>query len=107
MSIALDLWMETPELSNDELTCKARAIEIAHYFPLREQFWLNKLQGCRETEVVFTCGDIHIESFSGLLKTEHVSYRIVQRGIGVNEKDEPYYRAVAYLEQHPELSLKK
>ena len=107
MSIALDLWMVEPELSNDELTCKARAIEIAQYFPLREQFWLDRLQGCRDVDGIFTCGDIHIESFSKLLGTEHIPYGIAHRGIGVNEKDEPYYRASAYLAQHPELFCKK
>ena len=89
MAIALDLWMVEPELSNDELTCKARAIEIAQHFPVREQFWLNRLQGCRDVDAIFACGDIHIESFSRLLNTEHIPYRIAQRGIGVNEKDEP------------------
>jgi hypothetical protein len=107
MSIALDLWMVEPELSNDELTCKARAIEIANYFPLREQFWLNRLQGSRDVNAIFVCGDIHVESLSSLLNTEHIPYRIAQRGIGVNEKDEPYYRALAYLAEHPELLSKK
>jgi hypothetical protein len=106
MSIALDLWMVEPDLSNDQLTCKARAIEIALYFPVREQFWLNRLQGCRDANAIFACGDIHIESFGRLLDTEHIPYRIARRRIGVNEKDEPYYRALAYLREHPEL-LKK
>src|SRR5689334_11016333 len=48
MAIALEL-AANESLSNDELECKARAVEIASYFPLRERFWLERLKGCRSS----------------------------------------------------------
>lgn len=104
MSISLQLWMDEPELCNDELTCKARAIEISRYFPIRERFWLERLKGCGDVNAVFVCGDIHIESFGAFLESEGIPYAVVRRGIGVNEKDEPYYQALKYLKAHPEIA---
>jgi hypothetical protein len=101
--IALGLAM-TERLSDEELNCKARAIEIGRYFPIRERFWLTRLDGCRDVDGIFICGDLHVESFGRLLKQEGIQYRVVERGIGRNEQDEPYYRAMQYFIEHPELS---
>ena len=100
--IALELAM-AERLSDDELAIKARAIEIARYFPVRESFWLDQLNGCEDAAAIFVCGDIHIESFTSLLEKKGVSYRIVKRGIGRTEQDAPYYEALRYLAEHPEL----
>jgi len=104
MSIALDLSM-AERLSDDELAQKARAIEIARYFPIREQFWLERLNGCRSVAAVFVC-DIHVETFAKVLEAEGVQYKVLRRGIGVNEKDDPYYQAMEYLKAHPDLRNK-
>jgi hypothetical protein len=84
----------------------ACAIEIGRYFPIRENFWLDRLQVnlCREKEAVFACGDLHIESgsFTTLLEQNEVPYRVVKRRIGVAE-DEPYYKALEYLRMHPDI----
>ncbi len=103
MVISQRLWMKEPNLSNEELGIKSRAIEIAQYFPIREQFWLHRLEGCRDVHAIFVCGDIHIESFLKLLESEGISFKLVQRSIGVNEMDQPYYRASQYLIEHPGL----
>lgn len=102
-SIALDLWM-AENVMNDELELKARAIEIVRYFPIRERFWLQRLAGCRAEVAIFTCGDIHLKSFGVLLQTEGISFKIKKRGIGVSEEDDSYYRALQYLEAHPEVA---
>lgn len=59
---------------------------------------------CREKEVVFVCGDLHIESetFANLLDHEGVPYQMVERRIGVAD-GEPYYLALAHLREHPEI----
>lgn len=100
--IALELAM-TERLPNDELGIKARAIEIARYFPIRERFWLDRLSGCDEADGILCCGDVHVESFLSLLAEKRIAYSVVQRGIGRNEKDQPYYEALKYLREHPEL----
>jgi hypothetical protein len=102
LSIALER-QRAERLSDAELDLKARAIEIARSFPIRERFWLERLSDCRTIAGVFICGDIHIESFGRLLETERIQYKVVKRGIGVNKNDDPYYRAREYLSQHPEL----
>ena len=84
-------------LSNDEIFCKARAIEIARYFPLRERFWLNRLNGCRDAQAIFACGDLHIETFGQILSDNDVQYRIVRRGIGLTPEDERFCQALEYL----------
>lgn len=103
MTIALDL-AHTESLSNDELECKARAVEIARYFPVRERSWLERLKDCRSAVCIFVCGDVHLRSFGSLLTTEGIPFEVKERGIGVNEEDRPYYRALEYLEAHPEIN---
>lgn len=102
-AISRDVWM-AQNLMGDELGLKARAIEIAVYFPIRERFWLQKLAGCHSDVIVFTCGDIHLKSFGALLEREGIPFKVMERGIGVNQEDEPYYRALQYLEVHPEIA---
>ena len=84
----------------------ARAVEIGRYFPIRERFWLDCLgaKTCQEEQVVFICGDLHIESgsFASLLEEKNVPYKVLERRLGVAE-DESYYLALAYLRLHPEI----
>jgi hypothetical protein len=72
-SLELELFMNDAEgLTNDEIFCRARAIEIGRYFPIRERFWLEQLDGCRDAHVVFVCGDLHVESFGRLLDSNSI-----------------------------------
>jgi hypothetical protein len=85
---------------------KAMAIEVGQYFLRREQCWLRGLDGCREQDAVFICGDGHIESksFTTLLESEDIPYRILHRGIGLcKDEHERVQGAIEYLRAHPEL----
>ena len=94
------------DLPGEQRGIVARAIEIGRYFPKREECWLKYLDAdlCRSKEVLFACGDVHVESgsFMTLLEDQHVPYKVVERRIGVDH-DERYYLALAYLRQHPEV----
>jgi hypothetical protein len=91
-------------LSNDEIHLKGRAIELGHYFPIRERFWLERLHGCRKSDAIFVCGNAHIRTLTTLLDAEGIKYSIVERGIGVTpEEDEDWSRIEKYLEAHPQL----
>lgn len=91
-------------LSFDELRLKAYAIEMGHHFPKREQFWLRGLDGCRDRNAIFICGDSHIEGFTGLLNREGIEFRIVERAIGMTAAEhEGVRRIIEYLEAHPDL----
>ena len=103
--LALDIAMNNCEgFSNDEINSRGFAIEAAKYWPLREQFWLGKLGDVLDKNVVFACGDVHIESFRMLLKQNNVDSIVLARHIGVTQgEDESWNRVMAYLEAHPEL----
>src|SRR5258708_6266900 len=104
-SLEVEMFMQDREgMSNDEIFCKTRAIEIGRYFPIRERFWLQRLDGCKNIDAVFICGDLHIDSFVKLLDMEGVEYKVVERRIGVTEEDARFYRALEYLVEHPELA---
>jgi hypothetical protein len=103
MTIGLELSREWG-LSPMDLDAKAGAIEIACFFPVREKFWLNRLNGFYEKDVVFVCGDFHIDGFAKLLANSGIPHAIIQRAIGTNEEDTRRMRiAVKYLTQHPEI----
>jgi len=63
----------------------ADAVEIALNFPLREEFWLEKLKEHLRSEVIFVLGDDHIDSFSRRLQTLGIQDKVLVRGIGVTE----------------------
>jgi hypothetical protein len=58
-------------------------LEIAKDFPLRENYWLRELRDFRQEDVVFICGDSHVETFAERLGKEKISYKIVKRRIGM------------------------
>jgi hypothetical protein len=95
-------------LSNEETRIKAWAIEKGRNYPIRERFWLERLDGGRDYNAVFICGDDHIDSFGRLLKSNGVACRVVERGIGLNEEDEKagWFDAAVqqYRKDHPELT---
>ncbi|HKI12818.1 MAG TPA: hypothetical protein VKA02_11935 [Candidatus Acidoferrum sp.] len=105
-----DIWeemfisSESWDLSNDEMDVKAGAIEIARYFSIRERFWLEQLANRLNSEVVFVCGDAHVDGFVKLLNANKIPSRIVDRAIGLNDEDRyTLENALNYLQKHPEL----
>jgi hypothetical protein len=104
--LQVELFMyDRNNLSAEERRLRAFAILIARYFPIRERFWLTQLGDCRDLAVIFICGDVHIETsvFKSLLAHNHIPFTILERGIGVTDNDEPYYAAIDYLKEHPDL----
>jgi hypothetical protein len=101
VSIFMGLNEELPE---EEKRRKARAIEICRYFPLREEFWLERLREFRGRDGIFICGDGHIEGFTHRLDNNQIPFAIVERGIGLTSEDDRFYDAVRYLTEHPEIA---
>jgi hypothetical protein len=86
-----------------EIQAKARALEIGKYWRVREEFWLGKLRDLTGN-VVFVCGAGHVETFTALLGEQRIPFEVVERGIGVNERDEAEMAAGwQYLREHPEV----
>ena len=40
-------------LSNAEVNNRGFAVEVAKYWPLREQFWLDQLSDARDDDIIF------------------------------------------------------
>lgn len=90
--------------SNEEAFLRGRAIEVAKHWPRREKFWLEQLHDVATRDVIFVCGDAHIESFQKLLKQSGIDSDIVKRHIGVTPYDDQVRAdTMAYLKEHPEL----
>lgn len=69
--------------SPSEQTLLAAALEVVRDFPIREAYWLQKLQDCLEEGVVFVCGDSHVDTFGGRLKDNGIPSQVVERQIGM------------------------
>jgi hypothetical protein len=104
-TLGLQIFMRNDEnLSNDECSDRGFAIEIARYWPLRERYWLDQLGDVKDKDVVFVCGDAHVESFRELLNRDGINSTIVARHIGVTSSDDAFWdRVKRYLASHPEL----
>jgi len=101
MGIALG---DHDHLSNAEINHRAYSIEVGKYWPLREKFWLEQLEDTRDKDVVFVCGDAHIESFQALLKQAGIESTVQKRHIGLTEYDDKFIDAVrTCLRENPEL----
>lgn len=56
------------------------------------------------TDLIFVCGDGHVETFTALLSEKGIPFEVVERGIGVNENDDAEMAAGwQYLREHPEI----
>lgn len=82
------------------------ATEVVKYWPLRERYWLDQLHDVLNKDIVFVCGDAHLESFGELLKKNGTPSTVVVRHIGLTEADDEWWlRIQAYIKAHPELHL--
>lgn len=104
-AIARQIFMrDTKNLSNAEINDLAFAIEVARFWPVRENFWLSQLDDVKHQDLVFVCDEAHIDSFIKLLGRSHIGARIVERHIGVTQRDDEWWnRVLTYLTLHPEL----
>jgi len=92
-------WEDDPDYN-----ARAYAEEMVKYWPRRERFWAEKLKEAQDRDVVFVCGDAHVESFRKVLDKNHMSSTVHSRRIGINQADDDSLSGIqAYIEAHPEL----
>lgn len=75
-----ELWHRIPDSERDLLS---RGLEIVKDIPLREQYWLNELKPVLQNDIIFVCGDSHIDSFAELLGSQKIVPRVIKRKIGM------------------------
>jgi hypothetical protein len=61
----------------------AHAVAISLIFPLREEFWIEKLRKHNQLEVVFVLGEDHLDTFCRRLEGLGIQSKVLFRGIGV------------------------
>jgi hypothetical protein len=61
----------------------SKGLEIVFDIPIREQYWLNQLKPFLEKDIIFVCGDAHVESFADLLGSQKILSSVVKRKIGM------------------------
>src|SRR6266480_869398 len=67
--------------SEQDLLCKG--LEIVKDMPIREKYWLSQLKPFLEKDIIFVCGDGHVESFAELLGSQKLLSKVVKRKIGM------------------------
>jgi hypothetical protein len=71
----------------------AQAIEMALFFRRREEFWICRLSNYLNSEVIFVCGENHLETFSARLESRGVESKVICKGIGVSRAQRADYQA--------------
>lgn len=77
------LWDRVPDSERDLLSA---GLEIVKDIPIREQYWLGQLNPFLGKEIIFVCGDSHIESFAGFLGSQGIPSTVVKREIGMTSE---------------------
>ncbi len=98
----LECKVSIQEDARETTLTKAFARDIARNFPIRERFWLEKMDGNLMLNGIFICGDLHTDSFVSLLKNKGIQCTVEERGVGVEKPDVMYILAKKYLSDHPE-----
>lgn len=81
---------------NDELVWAHMA---AHQYPIREQFWIDMIEDHLNSDVLFVCGDAHIDTFPMLLERKDIAYKVIHRGIGMPPVELIESKGVRYAKQ--------
>ncbi len=70
---------------------------------MRERYWLDSSADVLAEDVLFVCGQAHVESFANLLRSQGVEVTMVAERIGVNGEDDRLIAlAQEYLGVHPD-----
>jgi len=105
-SAEIVLELDWGTLSQQEINDKALAIEIAKFWPMREEFWLDQIGAQSIHNVIFVLGNGHIDTFQASLKKNKIDSTVFAADIGVRQNDDGLQRlqrAKEYLHQHPEV----
>jgi hypothetical protein len=75
-------WLDNHEsYKNDEFL--PEALDVIKDFALRENYWLEQLRDVLHEDVIFVCGDYHVDTFGQRLHNKGIKTQIVAREIGM------------------------
>jgi|SRR5580700_1775423 hypothetical protein len=96
--LLLNLWTPQPQ---SDMELLGAALEVLKDFPLRENYWLRRLEHVLLHELVFVCGDYHVDTFGNRLRENGIQSQVVERQIGMPaELIERTERIKAYIQHN-------
>ena len=91
---------------SSDLELLPAALEVVKDFPIRESYWLQQLHNVLGQDVVFICGDYHVDTFGKRLQDNGVPSQVVERQIGLSagliERTERIRAYIEHNSQHIE-----
>ena len=67
--------------------------DIAHRWPIREEFWIRTLGEYLNSAVLFVCGDAHRWTFRRRLESRGIQVKIVGKRLGAKPLDDTFFNA--------------
>lgn len=67
--------------------------EIAHRWPIREEFWIDSLGADLKHDVLFICGDAHRWTFRRRLEAKGIEVRVIAKRVGAQPLSQSYFAA--------------
>jgi hypothetical protein len=71
----------------------SRRHDIAHRWPVREEFWIDRLGDNLDQKVLFICGDAHRWTFRRRLEAKGTKVRLVAKRVGAQTLPQDYFEA--------------
>jgi hypothetical protein len=87
----------------DEAVANAWAICAGKYFVIRERMWIERIKDAVEQDLIFVCGEMHLNTFPMTLQNAGLKSEIAARGIGVTPEQQALADAAfGFLAEHPD-----
>jgi hypothetical protein len=74
----------------------ANAHKFAHQFPIREQFWLERLGKTAASNILLIFGDSHFTTLTALLNARKIPFSIVAERVGIDTTNNVEYEGLQY-----------
>ena len=67
--------------------------EIAHRWPIREEFWIHSLGDDIHQNLLFICGDAHRWTFRRRLEAKGIKVELIAKRVGAERLDQDFFNA--------------
>jgi hypothetical protein len=71
----------------------SRRHDIAHRWPVREEFWIDRLGDQLHQNILFICGDAHRWTFRRQLEARGVKVKLIAKRVGAQTLPQDYFEA--------------
>jgi len=73
--------------------------DIAHRWPIREEFWIERLGDLHDRNVLFICGDAHRWTFRRRLEAKGIEVKLIAKRVGAQRLPQNYFEAYREVRQ--------